>query len=138
MPARPARRRIRASLDVPRKELDTRQQTAHAPHVVIAVAADLIANAVQEQGPVLERHERLEALLELEILALLVGPERRRDDAVGTEHHHEPLLPLRLIGEPQARQVEQERQGPRADAQVSEKFASVGRLSHVMPPEECR
>jgi hypothetical protein len=70
MPAGPARRSIRAALDVARKELDPSQQAAHAPHVVVAVAANLVAVAVQEQGAALERLERLEAFLEL-------GPRRR-------------------------------------------------------------
>ena len=76
--------------------------------------------------------------LSVNVRPFLVGPERRGDDAVGAEHHDQPLLPLLLIGEAQARQVQQERQGRRADAQVAEEFASVGRQSHVMPPVECR
>ena len=39
-----------------------------------------------------------------------------------------------LVGEAQARQVQQEREGPRAEAQVAEKLASVGRQSHVFFP----
>ena len=62
--AGPAGRRVRAALDVAREELDAGQQAADAAHVVVAVAADLVADAVQGQRPVLERLQRLEALLE--------------------------------------------------------------------------
>ena len=44
--AGPARRRVRTALDVAREELDARQQAADPPHVVVAVAPDLVAHAV--------------------------------------------------------------------------------------------
>ena len=76
--------------------------------------------------------------LSVNFVPFLVGPERRRHDAVGAEHDDQPLLPLLLIGEAQARQVEHERQGRRADAQVADELASVGRSGHVMPPVRFR
>ena len=63
--------------------------------------------------------------LSVNFVALLVGPERRGDDAVGAEHDDQPLLAPLLVGEAQARQVQDERQGRRADAQVADELASV-------------
>ena len=40
-----------------------------------------------------------------------------------------------LIGETEARQVQDERQGRRADAEVAEEFASIAFLGHVVSPE---
>ena len=66
----------RAALDVAGEQLDAGQQTADAAHVVVAVAANLVANAVQDQRAILERLQRLEAFLEGGQLPFLVGPER--------------------------------------------------------------
>ena len=90
--AGPAGRRVRAALDVARKELDAGEQAADAAHVVVAVAADAVADAVEDQRAVLERGERLEDRLERELVALLVGPEVAGHDPVGAEHHDQPLL----------------------------------------------
>ena len=60
----------RAALDVAGEQLDAGQQAADAAHVVVAVAADLVADAVQDQRAVSERLQRLQALLERERLAL--------------------------------------------------------------------
>ena len=122
--AGPAGRRIRAALDVAGKQLDAGEQAADAAHVAIAVAADLVAHAVQHQRAILKRLERLEALLERELLPFFVRPECARHDAVGAEHDHHPLLPPRLIGERQARQIQDERQRSRADAKRAEKLAA--------------
>ena len=110
MPLGPAGRRVRAALDVAGEQLDAGQQAADAAHVVVAVAADLVADAVQDQRLVLERLERRQALLERELRPFLVGPEGRRDDAVGAEHDDQPLLAPRLVGEAEARQVQDERE----------------------------
>src|SRR5262249_24542329 len=59
---RPSGRSMRADLNVSRKQLDPRQQAADAAHVIIAVAANLVADAVKNQGALLERLQRLEAL----------------------------------------------------------------------------
>ena len=96
---------MRAALDVAGEQLDARQQAADAAHVVVAVAADLVADAVQGEQPVLERLQGPEALLEVEAVALLVGPEGRGHDAVGAEQDDEPLLAPLLVGEAQAGQV---------------------------------
>ena len=103
--------------------------------MVVAVAADLVADAVEDQRAVLERLQRLQALLERERRPLLVGPERRGNDAVGAEHDDQPLLPPLLIGEAQAGQVQDEREGRRADAQVADELASVAWVGHVLSPE---
>ena len=75
-PLGPARRRVGAALDVAGEELDPRQQAAHAAHVVVAVAAKLVADAVEDQCAIPEGLQRLQALLELERWSFLVGPER--------------------------------------------------------------
>ena len=48
---------------------------------------------------ILQAFQRLEALLEREVLAFLVRPERVGDDAVGAEHDDQPL-PARLRSSP--------------------------------------
>ncbi len=45
----------RAALDVAGEQLDAGEQAADAAHVVVAVAADLVAHAVQHERPVLKR-----------------------------------------------------------------------------------
>ena len=134
-PLGPARRRVGTTLDVAGKELDPRQQAAHAAHVVVAVAAELVADPVEDQRAILERLQRLQALLELERRPFLVGPERRGNDAVGAEHDDQPLLAPLLIRETQAGQVQDEREGRRADAQVADELASVASVGHVISPE---
>src|SRR4030095_3855120 len=74
-PARPSRRRIGASLDISGDALDAREQTTHPAHVAIAVATHLIGQSAQDQHPVLERFERRQDFLQLEILSLFIGPE---------------------------------------------------------------
>ena len=59
MPLGPAGRRVGAALDVAGEQLDAGEQAADAAHVVVAVAADLVADAVQDQRLVLERLQRL-------------------------------------------------------------------------------
>src|SRR5262249_5365998 len=134
----PAGRRVGAALDVAGEQLDAGQEAAHAAHVRVAVAAHLVADAVQDEGALAERLQRREALLERELLALLVGPERRRHDAVGAEHHDEPLLPALLVGEAQARQVEDERQRRRADPHVADELAAAAGPGHGVIPLEDR
>src|SRR5262249_33244341 len=114
--AGPAGRRVRAALDVAGKQFDSCQQAADAAHVIVAVAADLIANAVEDERALLERLQRLQALLEGGQLAFLVGPERGGHDAVGAEQDDQPLLAPLLIGEAEAGQVQNERQRRRSDA----------------------
>ena len=72
--------RVRAALDVAGEQLDAGEQAADAAHVAVAVAADLVADAVQGQRLVLERLQRLEALLERERRRL----PRRARTSVGT------------------------------------------------------
>ena len=74
-------------------------------------------------NPIFPGFQWRETLLEREFLAFLVGPERLGNDPVRAEHHHEPLLAPLLVGEPEARQVQDERQGGRADPQVADELA---------------
>src|SRR5262249_8452914 len=55
-------------------------------------------------------------------------------DAVGAEHDHQALLAALLIGESQAGQIEQKRQGCRGDPQIAEKLASRAGLLHFPSP----
>ena len=125
-PARPAGRGVRSPLDVAREQLDPGQEAADPPHVVVAVAPDLVADPVQGQHPVLERFERLEALLERELRPFLVSA--RSLDGItplGLNMMTSRFLRTPVVGEAQAREVEEERQGRRAEAQVAEEVASV-------------
>ena len=61
----------------------------------VAVAADLVGHAVEQQRPVAERLERREDRLERRRSAPLVRPEVGRHRAVGAEHHDDQPLPAR-------------------------------------------
>ena len=119
-----------AALDVARKELDAGEQATDSAHVIVAVAAYFIAHAVLRQHTILERCQRLEARLERLERSLLVGPEVSRDDAIGAEQNDQPLLAPLLVGEPEAGQVEHERQSGRANSQVAKEFAARSKAGH--------
>jgi len=53
--ARPSGRRMRSSLDIAGKQLGAGQQAADAPHVAVAVAADLVVDSFQNQGLLAKR-----------------------------------------------------------------------------------
>ena len=129
--AGPAGRRVRAALDVAGVQLHAGQQTAHAAHVIVAVAAHLVAHPVQDEHLVAVGFQRLEAFFDREILALLVRPEVRQHNAVRAEHHDQPLFAALRVGEPKARQVADKRRGGGADAKAADEFASRGGTSHV-------
>jgi hypothetical protein len=76
--------------------------------------------------------ERLEALLQGEVGTLFVRPERVGHDAIGAEHHHEPLLSRILIGESEARQIQQERHGCRAKPHISQESTAAARRGVVL------
>src|SRR5207245_6130483 len=103
-------------------------------HMVVAVAAHLIANAVQHQGAIAERLQGLQALLQRNQLALAVRPERRGHNPVGTEQDHQPLLAPLLIGEAEAGEIQNEREGRRANPQVADELASISLLVHGTSP----
>ena len=113
-----------------REKLDAGQQAADAPHVLVPVAADLVADPIQDQGAVAKWLERLEALLERELIPFLIRPESRGDDAVRAEDHHESPFATPLGGKAQARKIEDERQHRRAESQVSQKIAASKRARH--------
>src|SRR6185295_4966617 len=93
----PAGRGIGTALDVAGKQFDAGEQAADAAHVAVAVAANSVAHAFENQRLILERRERLEAFLERELGPLLIGPERAGNHAIGAEYDDEPLLALRRL-----------------------------------------
>ena len=113
------------ALDVAREQLDAGEQATHAAHVIVAVAAHFIRDAVQNQHAVFERLQRRHNFLELEILAGLLGPIGRRDGAVRGEHDHQPLARPGRTGQAQAGQAHQERQRGSGQAQVLDKFSAM-------------
>jgi hypothetical protein len=108
--AGPAGRRVRAALDVAGEQLDAGEQAAHAAHVVVTVAAHLVAQPFQHQHPVLERLERRHDFLQLKIAALFLRPEGGRNGAVRAEHDDQPLAGPCGRGEPEAGQAQKKRQ----------------------------
>ena len=126
----------RAALDVAGEQLDAGQQAADAAHVVVAVAADLVAHAVQNVSVrSAKRLERREAFLELEVLR----PSSSGQKVFGTTPFGLNMTTSRFrlrrcAGcEAQAGQVQQERQRRGADAKVAQEFTArcIGR--HVSP-----
>ena len=71
----------------------------------VAVANDLVANSIEDQGALAKRFQRLQAFLERGELPFGIGKERGRNDAVGGEHDHEPPLAQPLVSETEAGKV---------------------------------
>ena len=94
----------RAALDVAGEQLDAGQQAADAAHVVVAVAADLVADAVQDRacGPGTAR-AACRLSLSVKFAPSSSGQKVVGHDAVGAEHHDQPLLAAAGVGEAEAR-----------------------------------
>ncbi len=129
--AGPTGRRIGTALDVAGIQLRACEQAADAAHVVVAVAAHLVAHAVQNEGLIAEWIKRRQAFREAEIVSIIGGPKRVRHHAVGAENNHQPPLALLLIREAQAGQIQHKRQRRGADAQVTQKLAARVVSRHV-------
>ena len=104
--AGPACRGIRTALDISWVEFDARQQAAHAPHVVIAIASNFVADTVEGKQSIFEGCQGSHDRFEIELISFLVGPEIRRDHAVGAEHDDQPLFSSRGAGMPEAAEVQ--------------------------------
>ena len=132
MPLGPAGRRVASRPGCCPGRARSGEQAADAAHVVVAVAADLVADAVEDQRPVLERLERLEALLERERRRL---PRRARTPTgstpLGLNMTTSRCFRRCLVGEAEAGQVEDERQRRRADAQVADELAAAASVGHL-------
>ena len=113
--AGPAGGRAAPAHDVAGEELDAGEQAAHAAHVRIAVAADAVVDALEREQLVLERLEGLHDRLEPEVRAFLVGPESRRDDAIGREDEDDALATAggRLGGAERGESAEERQRGGR-------------------------
>ena len=119
----PAGGSVGAALDVAGEQLGAGEKAADAAHVVVAVAADAIGDAFKDERPVLKQFEWLEDFLEFEIVAGVVGPELFGEHAVGTEDDDQALAARDdRRGEAEAWQVENERNGGGADAEVAEEI----------------
>jgi len=105
-PAGPACRGIRTALDISWIEFDTREQAAHAPHVVIAIASNFVADTVEGKQSIFERSQGSHDRFEIELISFLVGPEVCWDHAVGAEHDDQPLFSGRGAGLPEAAEVQ--------------------------------
>ena len=106
--AGPACRGIRTALDVSWVEFDACQQAAHASHVVIAIASNFVADAVEGKQSIFEGSQGSHDRFEVELISFLVGPEIRGDHAVGAEHDDQPLFSRRGAGMSEAAEVQEE------------------------------
>ena len=63
--------------DVARVQLGRRQEAGHAPHVIVAVSANLVIHALENQRLRAKRFQRAEHRLQLQrrVVAVLVRPE---------------------------------------------------------------
>ena len=107
--ARPAGGIAAAAPDIAGQQFTAGEQAAHAAHVAVAVAADLVVDAVEHERLALEWLERLEDRLELEGFALLVRPELIRQRAIRREHDDQPLAALAEAARRQAGQAGREK-----------------------------
>ncbi len=123
----PAGWRIGAALDVAREKLDAGQQAADAAHVAVAVAANLVADAVQDQGLFPKRLQRRKALLKRCELPLFIWPEVFGNDAIGGKNHHQPFSLDRRRSPTEARKIHQKRQRRGGDSGASQKLTAAGR-----------
>ena len=130
-PARPAGRRVAASLDVAGEQLDTREQAAHAAHVAVAVPQHVVVDALECEEAVLEGGEWPEDRREIAIgeATRLGRPEVLLHDAIGAEHDHEPLPRGRRRGG-EAREVAQEGQHRGANAEPPQQGAARDHAGH--------
>src|SRR5690606_12116519 len=78
--------------------------------------------------------QRFRALLEREVLSLLVGPELCRKYAIGAEDHDKPLLAALRTSEREARQVANERQRRCPETHRPQELSSAGVMNHVVSP----
>ena len=122
--ARPACGISAAAHDVARQQFGAREQTAHAAHVAVAVAADFVVNALQHERPVLERRERFEDGFESEI-PRGVRPEFVGQCAIRREHDDQPLATLRKRRPGERGQAREEWQRGGGDSEVAEELAAV-------------
>ena len=105
------------------------EQTTHAPHVLVAVALDLIVNAFEHQRLVFEGLQRLEDGFELEVFSFDVRPELCRHRAVGRKYDDQPLFSGALGGSGvQTWQRAEKGKRGGGDAQITEKCAAVKRV----------
>lgn len=73
--------------------------------MIVAVAAGLVREPVQDEHAILERFERGEDFLQLEIATGFIRPVVRRDGSVRAEHDHQPLAQPRGSRKAEARQA---------------------------------
>ena len=95
--------------------------------MAVAIAADFVGEAVQGEQAVAVGRERAEDFLQLKIAADLVGPERRRDGAIGREDDDEALPRAGRGGEREAGEPGDERQHGGGKAGLAEEFAAEER-----------
>jgi hypothetical protein len=94
--------------------------------VRIAVATDAVVHALEREQLVLEGLEGLHDGLELEVRAFLVGPEGRRDDAVGREDEDDALAAAADgLGGAERGEPAEERQGGGREAEAAEEIPAV-------------
>ena len=85
------------------------------------VATHPVTDAAQDQRCGSRKgSSRLQALLEGELRPSSSGQNADGHDTVGAEEHDQPLLAPLLVGERQARQIEEERAARRADFQITD------------------
>ena len=112
-----------------RQQFGTSEQATHAAHVVVAVAADFVEDALEHQRAILERRERFEDGLEIQ-LTRSIRPELVGQRAVRREHDDEPLASLRKRSARERRQAREKWHRGGGDSEVAEELAAV-EVHHV-------
>jgi hypothetical protein len=120
----PTGRRVRAALDVAGEEFDAGEEAAYAAHVTVAVAADAVGEALQQEHALLVVLEGFQDGLELSQFTRLVRPEVRREGAVWREHDDEALPGGGVLCPVEAGQTGDEGEGRGREAEVAEKSAA--------------
>jgi hypothetical protein len=88
----PAGWRIRSTLNVAREKFGSSQQATHATHMIVTIAANFVAHAIQNQSSVLEIFQRFHDPLESELVPFFIRPKIPRHSSVWTEHNDQSLF----------------------------------------------
>src|SRR5205085_8862745 len=122
--AGPTRRAAAAAADIAGQQFARREQAAHPAHVIVAVAVDFVADAIEHERAALEWFEWLQDRFESQLLACL-RPELARQGAIWRKHDDQSLALLRKRRAGETGQCGEERQRGSGDAKVTEKLAAV-------------
>ena len=113
-------------MDIAGEQFNAREQAAHAAHVPVAIAANPVAQAFDDEHPVPISGQRFQDGLELEVGPGGLGPEFTGHRSVGGEDEDDTLGGPFPWGGLKRGQPTQKRQDRCREAQISQESATCG------------